>query len=237
MSVYCKYFLTTSPLKSLKIIHSLGCSVRRRFYYNDRPYVSFGGVWDINLQKVFCKDMQVIFDFLSEKDEKSLVEEAEKLLKRLRYEYDHWDNAIHGYRETEHLHWNEYNMGILKRVQKTAFHSETQDMKLVHILDLAENGFIKPHVDSIKFCGNTIAGLSLLSDSVMRLCHTVEKDKVVDVLLKQRSLYIMKGIARYEYTHEILGSNVPNLMNYTVHKSRRVSVICRSMPEMDFHQR
>lgn len=131
-------------------------------------------------------------------------------------------------------------------------------MPHIHILDLAENGVIKPHVDSsrvslyeeffglqfylstttilrnishsrslfrlkfdyffhVKYCGSTIAGLSLLSDSVMRLVRTDEtkylqtKDGTnadeyrtspkpldtknafyADVLLKQRSLYIMR---------------------------------------------
>ena len=28
----------------------------------------------------------------------------------------------------------------------------------MHILDLHEDGYIKPHVDAVRFCGNTIAG-------------------------------------------------------------------------------
>lgn len=28
----------------------------------------------------------------------------------------------------------------------------------MHVLDLHENGYIKPHVDAVRFCGNTIAG-------------------------------------------------------------------------------
>lgn len=67
----------------------------------------------------------------------------------------------------------------------------------------------------LKYCGSTIAGLSLLSDSVMRLVRTdetkylqtkegtnteeyrtspksLENAFYADVLLKQRSLYIMR---------------------------------------------
>ena len=43
-----------------------------------------------------------------------------------------------------------------------------------------------------QFCGNTIAGISLLSSSVMRLVHQENKDKYADILLKRRSLYIMR---------------------------------------------
>lgn len=62
----------------------------------------------------------------------------------------------------------------------------------VHVLDLHENGFIKLHVDSTRFCGNTIAGLSLMGDCVMRLQNEKDKDKCAKVLLKRRSLYIMR---------------------------------------------
>ncbi|CAN0326924.1 unnamed protein product, partial [Phaeothamnion confervicola] len=38
-----------------------------------------------------------------------------------------------------------------------------------HAIDLAPEGFIKPHVDSVKFSGRVVAGLSLVSAAVMRL--------------------------------------------------------------------
>lgn len=44
----------------------------------------------------------------------------------------------------------------------------------------------------LQFCGNTIAGMSLLSDSVMRLVDDKNKSLSVDILLKRRSVYIMK---------------------------------------------
>lgn len=44
-----------------------------------------------------------------------------------------------------------------------------------------------------QFCGDVIAGLSLLSDSVMRLTMVShEQDYREDFLLPRRSLYIMK---------------------------------------------
>ena len=38
-------------------------------------------------------DMLVYENFISEEEEKSLLEEVEPYLKRLRYELDHWDNV------------------------------------------------------------------------------------------------------------------------------------------------
>nr|CAD7568686.1 unnamed protein product [Timema californicum] len=94
--------------------------------------------------------MLVIENFLSEDEELSLFKEVEPYMDKLHYEFDHWDDAIHGFRETERLKWNENNMKILKRVRKVAFPSGASQLSLVHVLDLAEKGFIKPHVDSVR---------------------------------------------------------------------------------------
>ena len=117
------------------------------------------------------------------------------------------------------------------------------------MLDLDAAGFIKPHVDSVRFCGTTIAGISLLSDSVMKLVHTTEDHSASNdyrsqpeqtkksadtyaakILLKRFSLYIMSHSARYNYTHEILKNDESFLNNRKVEKTRRISIICRNEP-------
>ncbi|XP_055335401.1 alpha-ketoglutarate-dependent dioxygenase alkB homolog 7, mitochondrial-like [Paramacrobiotus metropolitanus] len=184
------------------------------------------------ISEQILKDMIVIDDFLSESEEKSLLEEAESQIQRVRYENEeNWDNAIIGYRETERKNWNSENKKILKRVRDLAFPPGVSQLVNVHILDLAKDGYIKPHVDSVRFCGDTIAGLSLLSSSVMRLVHESQKDPVIDILLKRRSLYIMKGIARYEYTHEILKGNQSVFKREIVERDRRISLIFRNEPD------
>lgn len=185
-----------------------------------------------NLQLEECQalfeDMTVEDGFLSEFEEKTIFEEIEPYISRLHYEYDHWDNAIHGFRETERLHWTKPSTIILDRVRAKAFPPGKPQLKFVHVLDLSPDGFIKPHIDSVKFCGDTIAGLSLLSDSVMRLVHENDKTKVVDILLKCRSLYIMRNTARYNFTHEILKKEDSVFNGAAVPRGRRISVICRS---------
>ena len=100
----------------------------------------------------------------------------------------------------------------------------------VHVLDLAREGEIKPHVDSVKFCGDTIAGLSLLSSSVMRLIHEQDPNEIIDVKLNRRSLYIMKNEARYDYSHAILGIKDSIFNGKTIPRGRRVSIIFRCEP-------
>lgn len=108
---------------------------------------------------------------------------------------------------------------------------ERKPLAHVHVLDLAKEGEIKPHVDSVKFCGDTIAGLSLLSPSVMRLVHEKDANEIVDVKLEKRSLYIMKNQARYDYSHAILGLNDSIFNGQPVPRDRRVSIIFRCEPD------
>ncbi|KAK7938971.1 hypothetical protein WMY93_002297 [Mugilogobius chulae] len=142
--------------------------------------------------------------FITEEEEASLLKELEPGLKRKRYEFDHWDNAIHGYRETERATWG------------PAY--------------LDQKGYIKPHIDSVKFCGSTIAGLNLLSASVMRLAKEDTPDEWLDLLLPRYSLYIMRDEARYKFTHEILKDEESVFNGQRVPRQRRISVICRNLP-------
>ncbi|XP_003421724.3 alpha-ketoglutarate-dependent dioxygenase alkB homolog 7, mitochondrial [Loxodonta africana] len=169
--------------------------------------------------------------FLSAAEEETLSRELEADLRRRRYEYDHWDAAIHGFRETEKSRWSEASQGILQRVREAAFDPGQALLPRVHVLDLEPRGYIKPHVDSVKFCGATIAGLSLLSPSVMRLVHTQEPADWLELLLEPGSLYILRGSARYDFSHEILRDEDSFFGERRIPRARRISVICRSAPE------
>ncbi|XP_069557189.1 alpha-ketoglutarate-dependent dioxygenase alkB homolog 7, mitochondrial isoform X2 [Brachyistius frenatus] len=136
--------------------------------------------------------VEVRAGFITEDEEAALLGELEPGLKKKRYEFDHWDDAIHGYRETERASWGAACEEILSRVRSAAFPEGSPLLGPVHILDLDKTGYIKPHIDSVKFCGSTIAGLSLLSDSVMRLVKEDAASEWLDLLLPRRSLYILR---------------------------------------------
>lgn len=65
----------------------------------------------------------------------------------------------------------------------------------------------------------------------MRLVSESNKSLYADVLLKRRSLYIMTGVSRYEFTHEVLKNEESFFKNEKVLKDRRISVICRNEPD------
>uniref|UniRef100_A0A8D8FRC4 Alpha-ketoglutarate-dependent dioxygenase alkB homolog 7, mitochondrial n=1 Tax=Culex pipiens TaxID=7175 RepID=A0A8D8FRC4_CULPI len=224
---------------------SVGNPVKQECPPQTPPYLTLHGQWPSTDRAAFLTGMTVLPNFITEAEEQSLLDEIEPYLRRMRYEFDHWDDAIHGYRETERKHWFPANRAIFDRVKQLAFAGET--LPYIHVLDLTAEGVIKPHVDSVRYCGTTIAGLSLLSDSVMRLVRTNDEEQTnadyrqifasnredkywSDVLLARRSLYVMKDIARYKFTHEILAGQDSVFKEQHVDKGRRISIICRNDP-------
>jgi len=79
----------------------------------------------------------------------------------------------------------------------------------VHVLDLAADGYITPHVDSVKFSGDLVCGVSLLSSAVMTLAPEGPPeiasafDAKARLYLPRRSLYVLSGNARYHFTHSV----------------------------------
>lgn len=211
-----------SLLKKLPINLIRQCSTRESIQDNDFK----------NWKEKLRSTMTIYPNFITNEEEKSLLNEVEPYLKRMRYEYSHWDDRIHGYRETEFTKWNENNIKIINKVRELAFPRGMSQLKFVHVLDLAENGWIKPHVDSTRYCGEVIATMSLLSDCIMRLTYVDhETDYWDDFLIPRRSLYVMNGLARYKYNHEVLSKEKSLYNGKIIEKTRRISIICRSEPE------
>ncbi|RYG52564.1 hypothetical protein EON67_00910 [archaeon] len=111
-------------------------------------------------------------NFLSDKSGEALAAEADALLRRRRYEKDHWDSVIVGYREERQLLTR---MSPLAQDIAACVHAlfplpkRQRPMPFAHMLDLSATGHIGHHVDSVKFSGDIVAGISLLSDRIMEL--------------------------------------------------------------------
>ena len=161
-------------------------------------------------------------DFITAEEETRLFEEVAPLLRRRRYSKNHWDSVIVNFRETERAWaaWELQNQKTLEHARVTideALGSSKVDdfLDSAHIVDISPNGYISPHVDSVKASGNFVAGLSLLSTSQMTLRYRpgmsegdgwnleLESDSVVNVTLPRRSLYLISGDLRFKYTHAV----------------------------------
>lgn len=83
----------------------------------------------------------------------------------------------------------------------------------------AQNHYLTRHVDDRQLSGPLLANLSMGSEVVMR--YMLEKDpkQVVDVTLPPRTLQIVAGEARFNWTHEIPNALMAN--------GRRVSITIR----------
>ncbi|CAI5441699.1 unnamed protein product [Caenorhabditis angaria] len=188
--------------------------------------------WPIEMIEEMKTCCYVKRDFITKTEESALLKEVEPHMKRLRYEKSHWDDAIHLYREREQRKWSDENCEVIKRIRSESFGPNAEHLTYVHILDLHKNGVIKPHIDSIRYCGDVITGVSLLSDAIMRLRHKDRKDElIVDLLMPRRSLYRLGELGRYEFTHEVLGENESIWESSKIERNRRISIICRDIPK------
>lgn len=104
--------------------------------------------WDPETLTKLEESLRILPNFINETEEHNLMQEVEPHLKRLVYERDHWDEAIVDFRETERKHWNANNSVIIEKLRQTAFKVQDKHLPYVHVLDLAEKGHIKPHIDS-----------------------------------------------------------------------------------------
>ena len=58
--------------------------------------------------------------------------------------------AIVGFRETERKGWSKANQEVIQRLRNVSFNPAHRQLPYTHVLDLAEDGYIKPHIDSVR---------------------------------------------------------------------------------------
>ncbi|GBG32680.1 Alpha-ketoglutarate-dependent dioxygenase alkB-like 7, mitochondrial [Hondaea fermentalgiana] len=200
--------------------------------------------------EIGAADAVVFPDAISQEEHDALVEEilhgasdrAMRKFRKRKYQEDHWDAVIVGYKEIERAMplWPPALASVLQRMQDFVQRYLEEHVERVngpleylppHIIDLAADGEIRPHVDSIKFSGEVVAGLSLLSTRTMSLRkgrddpHAYTKDEpAVDLLLPPRSLYILCNRARFDMGHSVERVDPPE---------RRFSIIFRDAIPID----
>ncbi|NWY22330.1 ALKB7 dioxygenase, partial [Aphelocoma coerulescens] len=157
--------------------------------------------------------------FVSEEEAVELLREVEPGLGRGRYQNDHWDR-VRGARSQEFGG----SGGVVGswwvwRVRAAAFWGPRAVLRGLRC--------VRPPP---QFCGCTIAGLSLLSPSVLRLRSLQDPQDWLELLLEPGSLYVLRAAARYEFTHEILPDEESFFGGLRVPRGRRVALIFRNDP-------
>jgi hypothetical protein len=115
-------------------------------------------------------------NIISDLEEQAITRLLQTKLQRKRYEGNHWDSVITKYKETElplgaRLQDTVVASAMNKVVKflREATQNLNMDIQTPHVVDLAPDGFIGPHVDGYKFSGGLVASLSLLSARPIRL--------------------------------------------------------------------
>ena len=196
------------------------------------------------------EDAVVYKNFVSPSEGDVLVKDLMSRMKRRRYERGHWDSVISQYKETElsdALFTEPEIPNIFHRVRRQleANHLDYKPVQWLpcHAIDLKKDGELNAHVDSIKFSGDLVAGLSLISSSIMRLIPDDGSDKEdqakpnsnesgwIDLYLPPLSLYVLTGDGRFRYSHQLLPDNSTFSMKdgetIQVPREHRISVIFR----------
>ena len=163
---------------------------------------------------------------------------------RKRYLRGHWDAVIQKYREFTFTDvdpaLNNFVFDPIRALIHQNHLNQNSSVRWLppHVIDLHEDGGISAHVDSTRFSGSVVCGLSLLSTCIMRLRPANEDGtsnddhtKFVDLLLEPGSLYVLQGDGRYKYSHELRPSNAtfvrPCRDPQMVPRARRFSIIFR----------
>jgi alkylated DNA repair protein alkB homolog 7 len=96
-------------------------------------------------------DLLVMPELITEDEERVVADECAQLLKRRRYEVNHWDQVIIKFKEMERSKWSAETARVLDKVRAApVLPTDLTYRPSVHVIDLAEDGYIMPHVDAIK---------------------------------------------------------------------------------------
>lgn len=138
----------------------------------------------------------VFHDFITPDEEQTLLKDVEPDLRARAYEVSHWDSVIAGYRELAcRSKWSSSSLNIIDRVRRQVFrppfkqldtnHSKPDPSETgvlpIHVLDIARDGYMRPHVDSVKFSGGVVAGLNLLAPVVLTLQPAVLDHQGIEI--------------------------------------------------------
>lgn len=84
-------------------------------------------------------------------------------------------------------------MTLMERLDALIPDIDTQ----THILHLASEGEIRPHIDNVEASGAWILGVSLGSPRILRMQNTRDDRDVFDILLPSGSVYIQRYELRF----------------------------------------
>lgn len=87
---------------------------------------------------------------------------------------------------------------------------------------------ISAHIDCVPCFDDAIASLSLASPAIMQFTNPKTGEKQ-DIFLKERSLIVLTGPARYEWQHAIPARKTDVVSGFKIERKRRLSLTFRTV--------
>jgi alkylated DNA repair dioxygenase AlkB len=162
-------------------------------------------------------------DLLNTIDKAAWSTELKRRVQHYGYNYDYRKRSIDA---SMVMSMPEWARQLVARVTGDGYTLQQPDQLIVNEY-LAGQG-ISPHVDCEPCFGNVIVVISLGSDYVMDFRHR-ESSVHAPLLLQSRSLMVMSGEARYEWTHGIAARRQDVIEGRTIKRGRRVSLTMRNV--------
>jgi alkylated DNA repair dioxygenase AlkB len=119
-----------------------------------------------------------------------------------------------------------WSLDVVRRLEENKLIPETPDQLIINEYHPGQG--IAAHVDCVPCFTGTIVSLSLGSSCVIDFKHKQTRE-VVSLLLMPRSLIVMSGPARYDWTHGIAGRKSDDFAGKKWPRGRRVSLTYRKV--------
>lgn len=173
----------------------------------------------------------VMRDFVTKEQEIDLLQtidtqpwqhDLKRRVQHYGYRYDYQARAV-----TRHSYLGPlppWGSDIAQRLIKDGHFDDLPDQMIVN--EYLPGQGISAHIDCVPCFGPVVASLSLGSACVMIFRHPKHHQKF-DIVLPQRSLAILTGPARYEWTHEIPARKSDIINGSRIPRDRRVSLTFR----------
>ena len=191
-------------------------------------------LFDIEDQKApDIEGLSYVPEFITVDEERALLEAIDQspwltdLKRRVQhygYKYDYKARAVTNDAYLGEL--PEWIEPIGRRLHDQTIFQTSPDQAIVNEYEPGQG--ISAHVDCVPCFGGTIASLTLGSGAMMQFQNTHDGHKE-GLYLQERSLIVLSGAARYEWTHAIPGRKSDVVNGFKVERSRRVSLTFRTM--------
>ena len=171
--------------------------------------------------------LEYISDFISYEQEQALITQIDQqpwlndLKRRVQhygYKYDYKARAV-----TDDAYLGALPTWLMPIIQKLSFNP---DQAIVNEYEPGQG--ISAHIDCVPCFNDSIASLSLGSPVTMVFIHS-KTGKKEEIYLKERSLIILSGAARYEWQHAIPARKSDVVNGFRVQRNRRISVTFRNV--------